>query len=1150
MHPHNTTETQPHVGYRLDYAELFNWGTFTDRVYRIAPEGGTTLMTGANASGKTTFIEALLTLLVPEKRMRFYNRASGTTQRDERTEESYVLGEFGNTIDEQHTRQTERLRDQGTYSVLLAVFSNENEAVTLAQVRRFSGGELKRAYLMAHVPLTIAEDFDMATMGSDWRRALRQKYPSIGNRDTIDFFDGPARYADAFRRVFGMRSDKALTLFSQTVGLKVLGDLNDFVRQNMLEAYDMDGEFEQLKISVEKLIRAHTELEKTEEQIRLLEPIRIETDQLDTLRHQHDRFERLVQIRPAYVARQKVSLCSEAANAQRRQAELCADKRAQIETDLVALRKQAGTLDFAIRTDEIGEQLRKLKELADTATRDWNIRQQNADRYDGLARQAGLTKSVDATSFDKRITYLKQQRQTLEHEDEATNRARFAAEQQLKDDQKQHEVVAGDLRDARRQLNNIPVSQRRIREEIQAYLRDNGYPATDDDLPFVGELLEVEAGERAIWQPAIEKLLYSFALSLIVPDELGRLVNSYVKHHDLKGRLVFFRIKTQNRTSHRPARYQPDMVREKLRIKGIDAGESDYGDWLEQQLDQRFSYRCLTDLDEFAASQRAMTPEGFIKNDSRHEKDDSADSRRNRGYVLGWDNKALIQQYETRLSELDRAIRTSQAQLVTLTSSLNISKAKCNTIDQLLRYESFAEIDWQTKATEALDLQRRQQALSEANDRVRELEKQLADVNQAITQAEKQRSEIDQQLGGFTTKADAYEQQQQQAVTLLSHYDHVTDPAIWTEFDVYLAEEKVAVWTAETVDTDDRKLTERLQRQAKEVDSMYSAQQKKLEKMLRAFKEPADSVRQRFPDWLADTSELPEDVSQASAYVELLDRLQRQELGKLRRRFKQLINENMISGMTDFKERLQGNVTLYKDNIDALNQSLRQITYNPNPQTFIQLDYQDEWAVKIREFRQKLNGWMPNLTEYERTRDEQIMETAFRKIKTLIDELDADKNYRRDVTDVRNWLRFKAVEYYAEMPDKPLRVYETTGSLSGGEKAQLTYTILGSAIAYQFSIGDENTPDSRSFRFICIDESFSNQDDVKATYLLDLCQQLQLQLLVVTPNDKTHIVEPYISAVHLVQRRTGAGGRPADSVLYNLTIDDYRKRQAKAITAV
>lgn len=35
--------------------------------------------------------------------------------------------------------------------------------------------------------------------------------------------------------LFGMRSDKALTLFNQIVGVKVLDDLDSFIRTNMLE---------------------------------------------------------------------------------------------------------------------------------------------------------------------------------------------------------------------------------------------------------------------------------------------------------------------------------------------------------------------------------------------------------------------------------------------------------------------------------------------------------------------------------------------------------------------------------------------------------------------------------------------------------------------------------------------------------------------------------------------------------------------------------------------------------------------------------------------------------------------------------------------------------------------------------------------------
>src|SRR5690606_12456127 len=114
----------------------------------------------------------------------------------------------------------------------------------------------------------------------------------------------------------------------------------------------------------------------------------------------------------------------------------------------------------------------------------------------------------------------------------------------------------------------------------------------------------------------------------------------------------------------------------------------------------------------------------------------------------------------------------------------------------------------------------------------------------------------------------------------------------------------------------------------------------------------------------------------------------------------------------------------------------------------------------------------------------------------------------------------------------PYRSYTGTEKLSGGEQAQLTYTILGSAIAYQFGISKEGL-DTRSFRFICVDEAFSRQDEDKARYLMDLCQQLNLQIMVVSPAkaEEVKIVEPYIARVHFVQRRNNR-----DSVLYDMPL--------------
>ena len=141
------------AGFRLLSVEIYNWGTFDRYVCGISPQGSTTLLTGANGSGKTTYVDAILTLLVPERKKRHYNQSSGSTGKNERTEESYVLGEYGDIEEEGRSgKVTQRLREnrQETYSILLAVFRNEDQYVTLAQTRWFAGSELRRSYLIAH----------------------------------------------------------------------------------------------------------------------------------------------------------------------------------------------------------------------------------------------------------------------------------------------------------------------------------------------------------------------------------------------------------------------------------------------------------------------------------------------------------------------------------------------------------------------------------------------------------------------------------------------------------------------------------------------------------------------------------------------------------------------------------------------------------------------------------------------------------------------------------------------------------------------------------------------------------------------------------------------------------------------------------------
>jgi len=142
--------------------------------------------------------------------------------------------------------------------------------------------------------------------------------------------------------------------------------------------------------------------------------------------------------------------------------------------------------------------------------------------------------------------------------------------------------------------------------------------------------------------------------------------------------------------------------------------------------------------------------------------------------------------------------------------------------------------------------------------------------------------------------------------------------------------------------------------------------------------------------------------------------------------------------------------------------------------------------------------------------------------------------------DVRAWFEYKAEEINRENNNVE-KTYSGMGQLSGGEKAQLTYTILGSAIAYQFGLTKEGLQ-SDSFRFIAIDEAFKAQDETKSNFLMDLCKQLHLQILIVTPNEKTHIVEPYISFVHYVERNADN-----TSFLYDMPIEQFLEEKEKYV---
>ncbi|NOG52032.1 MAG: hypothetical protein HND48_23275 [Chloroflexi bacterium] len=160
------------------------------------------------------------------------------------------------------------------------------------------------------------------------------------------------------------------------------------------------------------------------------------------------------------------------------------------------------------------------------------------------------------------------------------------------------------------------------------------------------------------------------------------------------------------------------------------------------------------------------------------------------------------------------------------------------------------------------------------------------------------------------------------------------------------------------------------------------------------------------------------------------------------------------------------------------------------------------------------------------------------RVKTLIERFDAEQRWRVKVTDVRNWFVFAAEERYRT--DLSVKEYHSdTSGKSGGQKAKLAYTIMASAIAYQYGL-DSDDRRSNAFRFVVVDEAFSKSDEANARYAMELFKTLGLQLLVVTPLDKIQVVDPYIETCGITVNNSAAEN---DSRLYMITARELRERR-------
>lgn len=1106
------------LGFRLYKLEVYNWGTFHRKVWQLELNGDTSLLTGDVGSGKSTLVDALITLLVPPRRVT-YNKAADSSAK-ERSLLSYVRGYYGQKRTSEGLGKPEALRNTDEYSVILATFQDTNlgEAVTLAQVFWFADetGTPRRFYVVGAKNLLIKEHF--ADFGTDIRQLKRR----LDKDMYIKTYDDYASYSRDFRRRFGIKQEQALNLFQQTISMKQVDALTGFVRSNMLAEPETEIEVQSLLNHFYDLDMAHEAVKRAKRQQELLQPLAEIGCRYLEGRQWQAKLKGMTAAVPAWFAEQANQQLS--ALIARRQGQLDEKGRELAETrqQLAKVKKDVSSLNLAIaqsggqRLDTLKLELRHLEENYQRSKAEYDEYTEAAQFLDIAAPLDEGTFLANQTVFKERICLAGVKLGELA---EDLKSCQFN-QRDLKDEKAR---LAKEIESLKNRKSSIPREYVEIRSRLCQSM-----DLAESEIPFAGELMEVKTEESA-WEGAIERLLHSFGLSLLVPEAHYGEVVDFMERARLNVRLVYYKVSNRDSGDVRPLR--EGAVYEKLNLRH----DTEFTDWLERELRQRFNHVCCDNMSDFRQSDFALSKSGQVKTGGRrHEKDDRHMIDDRRQYILGFSNQRKLELLEQEVKDLNSEIQRWGRRIKEITAWQEETRKQLTLLENLIKYTDFSRLDIFRQQCDIDAKAAEIKALDAESDKLRLLREQYYE-------AKRRHDKLDKLLLELSNDITRLETLQGQDFVRIQANDAVLgqiERVAYEKQAVLLEEFKTEALGGKVVDGADLKSGE--SRYLAWLDRARDDNDRLLDELQATLIRHMSDFQHEFPQESRDMDASPDALPE---YERLLIQLEVDGLPRFEEKFRELLKENTIKHITLFYNKLENKCDEIRERIDMINNSLNTIDYNEG--RYIRIEYEQTADSEIKEFRMQLKACIDNALSDD---DEQYNEAKFKNVKAIVERFrgregffDIDMSWKNKVIDVRNWYRFAASEIW-RANDEEYEHYTDSGGKSGGQKEKLAYTILAASLVYNFGL-EAKEKRIQSFRFVVIDEAFLKSSDEAARFGMELFKKLQLQLLVVTPLLKIATIEPYVTHIGFVSQNDEIH----HSYLRNLTVQEMKAEQARAI---
>lgn len=1101
--------------YVLSELVVVNWGPFSGtHVAHIDPEGSA--IVGETGSGKTTLVDALMTLLTERPR---YNLASTGGLESDRDLMSYIRGASGSGNQEDNTHIA---RTGNTITGISATFTTapniQNGLKTSAEAAQRitiagifwidstsnAAADRKDLWLVdeqtpppeteepsLHDALNIDAPPSQSLFEPPllaWLMVLQESgsrglKKALRESNNTRVFDTKKAYLAKIRRLFAV-GDNAFTLLNRATGLKQLSSVNDIFRQLVLEDESAFDEAASVVSQFQNLQHIHEELARAQRQESTLKPIHTLNQAWEHSQAEENRLSQIHELLPLWFARQAAELWgAKVTESKQRLAQLHGTQETikqertrheQTRDDLQQRYLQLGGGNEQALIEQISMQNIFLAQT-----------KQKAEHFRLAAAQLGQPEpALHAEALRNVQSHTESMRQTLEQARQTQQEAFHDCIAKQISIRQALQRIQTELEDIRTRPNsNIPSPFHAWRSQLADVLG-----LAPDALPFLAELVEVQANE-AHWRGAIERAMGNHRLRLVVPEKAIDAALKWVNQRNNQLNISLF---------HAGERQSNPKMFEDSFIHKLNFKEHPHQQAARSML-ASLDRHCVHSIEALKQTAHAMTQEGLMSQ-RRGWFDKRDKTPLNGNWMTGFSN-------HDRMAELEQKHADKKSQLHHLQTHYNDAKKLVEgTERQLKLIDDLASLSFKD-----IDVPSQQQALALLETKLEALRQPDSD----LAKARAQLSKIQNQLDALTQKHDAVTKEigneegilkraQSKHQTAQKHAQAPIDQASWQQIQDHMQihhQAMLANMNAETL----------AQAETQTAEHMHAQRDKARKRTASGATDLIQQMNRAQKEAPGELLEVGTDLEDIPAYLACLRRLQQEDLPNKRQRFLDYLNTSSDQGVSALIDDIQNKVHVIESRITELNETLKKVDFKPD--TCLQLDPTPVKHQNLRDFE----------LLHKRLRQAALSDDEghehYRALHALVMHLsNAVTNKRtqgaRALLDPRHRLTF-SVSIRNRHDGRVLEKRSDSRGDSGGEKEIITSYLLIASLSYALSPEAGHPP---IFATVVLDEAFSRTSQAVAARIVQALREFHLHPLFVTPNKELALLRTHTRSAVVVSK--------------------------------